>query len=63
MPSFKKPSECVIPSKSHRECFRYGAELKKVSPIGHMRITPPNGGVVTGRFIPGDVGNLNVLSE
>lgn len=38
-------------------------QLKNFSPIGHMRITPPGGGIVVGQFIPGNVSSFLALLE
>jgi hypothetical protein len=38
-------------------------ELTCFSPIGHMRITPPNGGIVSGHFVPGNVSVYTNLRE
>jgi hypothetical protein len=29
--------------------------LTNFSPIGHMRISPPEGGIVAGNYVPGNV--------
>jgi hypothetical protein len=36
-------------------------QLTNCSPIGHMRITPPNGGIVAGHFVPGNVSFSTIL--
>jgi hypothetical protein len=38
-------------------------EVTKTSPIGHMRITPPNGGIVASHFVPGNVSFSTILTE
>jgi hypothetical protein len=50
----RRHSECAIPSRLSLS-FSRSLEANNSSPIGHMRITPPNGGIVAGNFVPGNV--------
>jgi hypothetical protein len=43
------------------ECYVSFWELTNCSSIGHMRITPPDGGIVAGHFVPGNVSSSAIL--
>jgi hypothetical protein len=51
-----------VQSKVSRVNLFAMGELTSLSPIGHMRITPPGGGVVTGQYVPGNVSAPTVSS-